>query len=1136
MKTSQSDRLPRTFWWHNLTQFGGAMNDNIFKLLMLYALFAWQPEVPAASILATVGLTFALPFLLIVPIAGSFADKFSKQRMIVTLKSAEVLIMAFGIYALHSQHSVLLYLTMFLMSAQSAFFGPCKYGIIPEQVGKARLSKANGAIQLFTFLAIICGTVLAPELSLRTNEHFSLAACVCLFIAAFGLATSLQIKPSPAHPSRELSFNGFRNLWRTLQHIRSDGFLVLAVSALAVFGLAAAFIQLNVLDYGYAHLGLSREASTRLFLLTAVGIGAGSTFAGWLSGRSIEFGIVPIGAAMMSGSLATLGLMPDGGAISASICMLTLGVAAGLFIVPLESFIQFRSPEDKLGSIQAASSFTSWLGILTASGLLYLSASILGWSPKEGFLMLSIGLAVLTVFSLWVLPDFFAKFLIMVFTRCCYKMRVRGIENLPAHDPALIISNHVSLMDAVLLVSSQNRRMRMLMSRNFYDKSSWLVRKAVDLGQVILIQDSDGPKQLLKSLQGARRAMDEGYLVTIFAEGSLSRTGMMRPFKAGFERIVKGTDYPIIPVYIGGAWGSVASYRKGMPQLRPLKDFRYPVSVQYGTPLPATSTSFEVQQAVAELSTESFEQLKETDRNLGLEFVESARRNWRKLAIADSSGRELSYGRLLTASLLLRGHLRTQTTAAESKVAILLPPGSGSAMSNLALTLDGRIGVNLNYTAPADSLRSAMGQCEVRTVVTSRKFLERFSDLPLPENCIYLEEVMPSFSKADKVKATLLARFAPRRTLACGSGRADDVATILFSSGSTAEPKGILLSHHNLLSNIEAFRSVLSPKRDDVLLTALPSFHSFGYTVTFWFPLLSGITVACHTNPLEGEAIGKLAAEYRASILLSTPSFLMAYARKVKPEQFANLRYVFTGAEKLQPRIADLFEKRFGTRPLEGYGATELSPVCAISLPNLVIDELPETGNRPERLGRPLPGIALKIVHPESGEPLAPGEEGLICVKGPNIMLGYLNRDDLTAEAIRDGWYQTGDIGLMDTDGFFAITGRASRFSKIGGEMIPHGAIEEALQAAFELEPSQLSVVALPDERKGERLFVAYTGGAIEESAIRERLQTVDLPNLWKPNPKDWLPIESLPLLGTGKFDYRSLKSYVSSEQTSAPS
>ena len=1126
MKTKLSEKLPRTFWWHNLTQFGGAMNDNIFKLLMLYALFAWQPEMPAARILATVGLTFALPFLLIVPIAGSFADRFSKQRMIVILKGAEVIIMGFGIFALHSQQSGLLYLTMFLMSAQSAFFGPCKYGIIPEQVGKERLSKANGAIQLFTFLAIICGTVLAPELSLRTHDQYSLAACVCLIIAAFGLATSLQIEPSPAHPSRALSLNGFKNLWTTLKHIRRDGFLTLAVSALAVFGLAAAFIQLNILDYGFEHLALSREASTRLFLLTAIGIGAGSTFAGWLSGRAIEFGIVPIGAALMSSSLAALALLPDGGILSASICMLTLGLAAGLFIVPLESFIQYRSPEEKVGSIQAASSFTSWLGILSASGLLYLSSSLLGWSPKEGFLMLSIGLAVLTVFSLWILPDFFAKFLIMIFTRCCYKMRVHGLENLPAYGPALIISNHVSLMDAVLLVSSQNRRMRMLMSRNFYDNASWIVRKAVDISQVILIQDSDGPKQLIKSLKGARQAMDEGYLVTVFAEGSLSRTGMMRPFKAGFERIVKGTDYPIIPVYIGGAWGSVASYHKGMPQLRPLKDFRYPVSVHYGTPLPATSTSFEVQQAVSELSTKSFEQIKDKDRNLGLKFIESARRNWRKLAIADSNGRELNYGQLLTASLLLRQNLRAQTTAAESKVAILLPPGSGSAMSNLALTLDQRIGVNLNYTASADSLRSAMDQCEIETVITSRKFLERFPGIPLPAKQIYLEDVMSTFSGADKIKATLSARFTPIQILLGKYSSADEVATILFSSGSTAEPKGILLSHHNLLSNIESFRSVLSPDRDDVVLTALPFFHSFGYTATFWFPLLSGITVACHTNPLEGEAIGKLAEKYRASILLSTPSFLLAYTRKVKPEQFAHLRYVFTGAEKLQPRISDLFEKRFGIRPLEGYGATELSPVCALSLPNVVIDKLPETGNRPDRLGRPLPGIALKIIHPESSATLPPGEEGLICAKGPNVMLGYLNRDDLTAEVIQDGWYHTGDIGMMDTDGFFAITGRASRFSKIGGEMIPHGAIEEALQTAFELDPTQLSVIALPDDRKGERLFAIYAGNTIEETTIRETLQSIELPNLWKPNPKDWFQIETLPLLGTGKLDYRTLKTY----------
>jgi acyl-[acyl-carrier-protein]-phospholipid O-acyltransferase/long-chain-fatty-acid--[acyl-carrier-protein] ligase len=1125
--------LPETFWWHNLTQFGGAMNDNVFKLIMVYALIAWNAtaiesgEASSATILALVGLVFALPFLLIVPIAGNFADKFSKQSMIVKLKLVEFIVMAFGIIALYLESSTMLYVTMFLMSSQSAFFGPCKLGIIPEMVDAERLSKANGSIQLFTFLAIISGTVLAPELSLLTDDKFSLAASVCLIIAGLGLAASLQIEPTPAHPDRHLSLNGFGSVFKTFLEIRKDGFLTLAVLALAVFSLAAAFIQLNVLDFGAQHLGLPPEEATRLFLLTAIGIGVGSTTAGWLSGRGIEFGIVPVGALLMSISLGVLGTLAEGNIWLSSISMAVLGFAAGLFIVPLQAFIQYRSPKDKVGAIQAANAFMSWLGILTASVLIYVNSSVFGGTAQNGFFMLACGILTLALFSLWVLPDFFVKFVLMLVTRFFYRFRVRGLDNLPAYEPALLVCNHVSLMDAVLIVTSQQRRVRMLMSREYYDQSGWVTKRIVKLAKVILIHGHDNPKKLLKSLKTARSALDEGYLVCIFAEGHITRTGMLRPFKQGFERIVKGTDYPIIPVYIGGAWGSVASFQQGMPKIRLSKDFRYPVSVHFGKPLPATSTTFEVQQAVSELSVDSFELVKEGRKSLGHEFINSARRNWNKLATVDSTGRELKFGELLIASLILRDRIRKYTTKEEHSIGILLPTGSASAMANLATTLDRRISVNLNYTAPPASVDSAQEQCEIRTVLTSRKFLEVLPELPLAENVLYLEDLMKDISSAEKLRTLLKARIHPPRIL-LGDTRIqpDDVATILFTSGSTDEPKGVMLSHHNLLSNIESFRSVVSPKRDDVMLTTLPFFHSFGYTVTFWFPLVSGITTVCHTNPLEGEIIGKIAEEYKASILLTTPSFLLAYTRKIKPEQFANLHYVFTGAEKLQPRIAAMFEKRFGVQPLEGYGATELSPVCALSLPNVEIDNLEEIGNREDRLGRALPGMAMKIVHPETGDTLAPGETGLIYIKGPNVMRGYLKKPELTESVLHDGWYDTGDIGLMDTDGFFAISGRLARFSKLGGQMISHGAVEKVLQEALKLGPDTLAVVSIADERTGEKLCVLHTSADLNEDSIREILKALEIPNRWKPNPKDWQLVDALPRLGTGKLDYKTLKEH----------
>jgi acyl-[acyl-carrier-protein]-phospholipid O-acyltransferase/long-chain-fatty-acid--[acyl-carrier-protein] ligase len=290
--------------------------------------------------------------------------------------------------------------------------------------------------------------------------------------------------------------------------------------------------------------------------------------------------------------------------------------------------------------------------------------------------------------------------------------------------------------------------------------------------------------------------------------------------------------------------------------------------------------------------------------------------------------------------------------------------------------------------------------------------------------------------------------------------------------------------------------------------------------------LISGITTVCHTNPLEGEIIGKIAEKYKASMLLTTPSFLLAYTRKIKPEQFANLHYVFTGTEKLQPRIAAMFEKRFGVQPLEGYGATELSPVCALSLPNVEIDNLEEIGNREGRLGRALPGMAMKIVHLETGDTLAPGETGLIYIKGPNVMRGYLKKPELTESVLHDGWYDTGDIGLMATDGFFAITGRLARFSKLGGQMISQGAVEKVLQEALQLGPDALAVVAIADERKGEKLCVLHTSTDLNEDSIREMLKALEVPNRWKPNPKDWQLVDALPRLGTGKLDYKTLKEH----------
>jgi len=417
-----------------------------------------------------------------------------------------------------------------------------------------------------------------------------------------------------------------------------------------------------------------------------------------------------------------------------------------------------------------------------------------------------------------------------------------------------------------------------------------------------------------------------------------------------------------------------------------------------------------------------------------------------------------------------------------------------------------------------------MNQCGISTVITSRAFLEKLGTLPEFPAPLYVEELLAALTPLEKRRAFLVARLLPTRWFARPDGfDADRLATIIFSSGSTGEPKGVMLSHHNILSNLEALRMVFRATRRDNICSALPFFHSLGFTGTLWLPLVSGFSAAYHTNPLDGETIARMVRERRSTLLIATPTFLMAYLRRAKVEDFRTLRLVITGAEKLKTKLADSFQEKFGLRPMEGYGATELSPVISLSLPDVEIDGIRQTGFREGSVGQPVPGVVVKIVDPESGATLPEGATGLIMVKGPNVMVGYLGKPDKTAEAVRDGWYVTGDIGRLDDLGFLHITDRLSRFSKIAGEMVPHGAVEDALHAKLGLS-GVVAVTGVPDEKRGEKLVVVYAREAGDGETLHRLMGETDLPNLWKPGRDCYVAVETLPILGTGKLDLRGVK------------
>ncbi|HVE14659.1 MAG TPA: AMP-binding protein, partial [Elusimicrobiota bacterium] len=462
------------------------------------------------------------------------------------------------------------------------------------------------------------------------------------------------------------------------------------------------------------------------------------------------------------------------------------------------------------------------------------------------------------------------------------------------------------------------------------------------------------------------------------------------------------------------------------------------------------------------------------------------------------------------------------------RVGVLLPPCAAAALANVALTLEGRVPINLNYTASEELVAGCAEKAGARAVLTSRRFLEKLG-WKEPPGAVFIEDAAAETSKTRAALAALSFWALPAFLLErrwCRPRRLDELATVIFTSGSTGVPKGVMLTQANVLANIEALGQILQVSDRDRILGILPFFHSFGFTVTLWFPLLAGFGAVYHHNPLDSRTIGDLASKYAATILLGTPTFLATYLRRVEPEKFKSLRMVVAGAEKLREEVARAFQERFGLRPLEGYGCTELSPVAAVNIPDFQPPGEPapkQKGTKPGTIGQPLPGVVLGVVDPDTGVPLGPGRPGLILVKGPNVMAGYLGEPEKTAASMRDGFYVTGDIGMIDDDGFVTITDRLSRFSKIAGEMVPHIKVEEKLHELAGLVEQTFVVVGAPDPKRGERLVVLCKG-CEDLDGLFKKLQASGLPNLWIPAREDFRRVDAFPLLGSGKLDMPKLK------------
>jgi len=710
-------------------------------------------------------------------------------------------------------------------------------------------------------------------------------------------------------------------------------------------------------------------------------------------------------------------------------------------------------------------------------------------------------------------------------THTCYRIRVGGRDHLPARGGALLVCNHLSVVDSLLLQASTDRPIRFLMQQREYNKP-W-IRPFARLLRAIPISSEQRPRDLILALRTASEAIRGGEVVCIFAEGQITRVGHLLPFRRGFEKIMKGLAAPIVPVALDGVWGSIFSSEQRRFLWKLPKSFPYPVAVQYGAPLPAEATPSAVRQAVQELMAEAWSHRKARLQPLHRAFRRTARRYPWRFAMADHRVPRLSFGAALARTVYLARRLRS-VWADQEQVGILLPPSVAGALVNLAALFLGKVPVNLNYTASTSVLAACAARCRLRTVLTSRAFLEQVK-LEVPGQILWLEDLAAQPAPTERLLALALSWLLPAGWLERALGRRrpaqlDDLATVIFSSGSTGDPKGAMLSHYNIGSNLEQFEQIFQPLPQDRLLGVLPFFHSFGFTGGLCFPAVVGVGVVYYPSPLDAKAVGELVQRYRVTLLLGTPTFLQLYMRGCAPGQFGSLRLVLAGAEKLPERVATAFEEHFGIRPFEAYGCTECAPGVAVNTLDFRAPGYRQIGSKRGKIGHPLPGICVRLVDPASFEPVPVGQPGLLLVRGPNVMRGYLDAPDQTAEVLRDGWYVTGDIATLDEDGFLEITDRLSRFSKIGGEMVPHVRLEETLHRLADATETTFVVAGVTDPKKGERLAVLHRLPADALRQVLDKLPLAGLPNLWLPKANQFFYVEAFPLLGSGKLDLRQVR------------
>jgi len=1107
------------------TQFLGAFNDNFVKsalvILATYGLAA-NSTLSGPMVTTLAAGIFILPFFLFSATAGRFADRFDKSRLIVAIKLFELAFMAMACYGFLAGSVPMLMTVLFLMGTHSTFFGPLKYGILPDHLRHDELLAGNALIDAGTFLAILIGTIAGGVMILWAAGP-AITGGVAIAAAGLGLLASLFVPRAPAAaPGLSLGLNIVRETAEMLRYAGQRRDLFLCILGISWFWLVGATFLAQFPTYVSQVLRADQNVVTLFLAVFSIGVGIGSILAnrllnGEISARHVPFAALGISIFAIDLYFASAGIVAPvdtlvgiAGYVAAASSwrvladLLGIAVCGGLFIVPLYTILQERSEPSHRARVIAANNTVNALFMVAAAGATA-GLTTLGLSVTDMYLIIGVLNLVVVAYICGLLPHEILKTILGSVLRFLYRVEVKGLEHYKAVDgPAVIVVNHVSFLDGVLLGAFLPGK-PMFAIDTFVAKQWWVkpMLRVVDA----LPLDPTNPlamRTIVRAVQGGARCV-------IFPEGRITVTGALMKVYEGPGLIADRAHAQVIPVRIDGAQYTPFSRLRGKLRLRWFPKIGITVLPARTLAVPAEIRGRARRVAVGRILHDEMTRLVfETgawDRTLFRSLLDARQIHGpAKPAINDIQRKPMSMGRLVAGSFTLGRRLAARTRRAE-RVGLLLPNSRAAAVTFFGLQAYGRVPALLNYTTGVKGMLGACAAAEIKLIVTSRRFVElaRLSEaiagLEAQATVLYLEDL--KIGLAGKLIGLAMARVAGPLHRSRSRATPNDAAVVLFTSGSEGMPKGVVLSHANILANRYQLAAVVDFNPTDKVFNALPIFHSFGLTGGFLLPVLSGIETFLYPSPLHYRIVPEMVYETNSTIMFGTNTFLSGYARVAHPYDFYSVRYVFAGAERVKDETRRVWSEKFGLRILEGYGATETAPALATNTAMMY---------RAGTVGRLLPGIAWRL------EPV-PGVErgGRLFVHGPNVMLGYLRAEKPGAlEAPEAGWYDTGDIVEFDADGFVTILGRAKRFAKVAGEMVPLGAVEDFVARAWPGKGH--AVVTLPDARKGEAIVLITEEETASRSALIEAARRDGIPELFV--PRTIVHARKLPLLGSGKIDY----------------